>query len=193
MAPLTWPTLPAWNLTPFAVIDPSPTLVTLLTLRPLWTDSQRAGRGGVGVDLNFEDCVLKRGGAFRSYLCNAVSTSLIISLISMTRLPDGLERRSSSCLNWLRQWTWCCNYRGDWRQRLPLLIKYSCFPHDDTVVGGRWLPPFASNTFKTFSESLHKDSKEFNTGCSMWAACQLYLNSHSTGITFVPHRIASST
>lgn len=102
MALLTRPTLPAWNLTPFTVTDPSPTLVTILTPRPLWTDSQQAGKGRG--DLNFKDDFffffgLKRRGAFRSYLCNAASTSLIISLISMTRLPDGLERRSGSCLN----------------------------------------------------------------------------------------------
>lgn len=85
MALLTRPTLPAWNLTPFTVADPSPATVTLLSLRPrqvLW--------------MKF---VLKRRRAFRSYLFNAASTSLIISLISMTRLPDGLERRSGSCLN----------------------------------------------------------------------------------------------
>lgn len=66
---------------------------------------------------------LQEGAASGSYLCDAVSTKLIISLISRTRLPDGLERCSGSCLNWLQRWTWCCNYRGDWRQRLPLLIK----------------------------------------------------------------------
>lgn len=116
MAPLTWPTLPAWNLTPFAVTDPSLTLVTILTRRLLRTDSQQAGGGGRWSEL-------QEGASFGSYLCDAVSTKLIISLISRTRLPDGLERRSSSCLNWLQRWTWCCNYRGDWRQRLPLLIK----------------------------------------------------------------------
>lgn len=42
MAPLTRPTLTAWNLTPFTVADPSPTPVTPLTLRPPWTDSQQA-------------------------------------------------------------------------------------------------------------------------------------------------------
>lgn len=111
MAPLTWPNLPAWNLTPFTVTDPSLTLVTVLRL--LRTE---AGRGGRWSEL-------QDGAAFENYLCDAVSTRLIISLISRTRLPDGLERRSSSCLNWLQRWTWCCNYRGDWRQRLPLLIK----------------------------------------------------------------------
>lgn len=125
MAPLTRPTLPVRNLTPFTVTDPSPTLVTILNLRPLGTDNQQASKGeGRGETwtprINF---MLKIRGAFRSYLWNRASTRLILSLISMTRLPDGLERRSSSCLNWLQQWTWCCNYRGDWRQRLPLLIK----------------------------------------------------------------------
>lgn len=119
MALLTQPTLLAWNLTLFTVTDPSLTPVTILTPRPLWTDSQQAGKGRGDLSFKDEFCVKKN----RSYLCNAASTSLIISLISMTRLPDGLERRSGSCLNWLRQWTWCCNYRGDWRQRLPLLIK----------------------------------------------------------------------
>lgn len=98
MAPLTRPTLPARNLTPFTVTDPSPTLVTIRILRLLWTDSQQAGKGRDNV--NFKMIfLLKRRGAFRSYLCNAPSTSLIISLISMTRLPDGLERRRGSCLN----------------------------------------------------------------------------------------------
>lgn len=156
MAPLTRPTLPAWNLTPFRghwpvtdLGDPSYPEATV--------DRQPMGREREGwSELLTINCVLKRRGAFRSYLCNAASTSLIISLISMTRLPDGLERRSSSCLNWLRQRTWCCNYRGDWRQRLPLLIKYSCCPHDGTAVEGQWLPPCVSNTFKTFSEPPHR-------------------------------------
>lgn len=52
MAPLTWPTLPAWNLTPFAVTDPSLTLVTFL---PGGSSGQTASRqeGRVG-DVNFK-------------------------------------------------------------------------------------------------------------------------------------------
>lgn len=117
MAPLTWPNLPAWNLAPFTVTDPSLTLVTGLPGRLLRTDIQQAGGGG-GRWSELQD-----GAAFGTYLRDAASTRLIISLISRTRLPDGLERRSSSCLNWLQRWTRCRNYRGDWRQRLPLLIK----------------------------------------------------------------------
>lgn len=120
MAPLTWPTLPAWNLTPFTVTDP---WWPFLPWGCCGQTANRQGKGGVSWTLRMNLKLLKRRIAFRSYLCNAASTSLIISLISMTRLPDGLERRSGSCLNWLRQWTCCCNYRGDWRQRLPLLIK----------------------------------------------------------------------
>lgn len=78
--------------------------------------ADRQGQGGATWTLRM-NFVLKRGrggqGAFRSYLCNAASTSLIISLISLTRPPYGLERSSGSCLNWLRRWTCCCNYRGD--------------------------------------------------------------------------------
>lgn len=104
-----------------------PLSLSLTHHRPWWpfllggcsgqTASRRGGGGGGG------DSELQDGAAFGSYLCDAVSMRLIISLISGTRLPDGLERRRSSCLNWLQQRTWCCNYRGDWRQRLPLLIK----------------------------------------------------------------------
>lgn len=111
-------------------------------------DQQPAGKGGWSK--------LQDGAAFGSYLCDAVSTRLIISLISRTRLPDGLERRSSSCLNWLQRWTWCCNYRGDWRQRLPLLIKVLT-PASHIAVqwwedsGGLPVSPVPSRPFQSLS------------------------------------------
>lgn len=61
MAPLTRPTLPAWNLTPFTVTDPSPALVTALTPRLLRTDSQQAGRGRGYLNFKNEFCVEMKG------------------------------------------------------------------------------------------------------------------------------------
>lgn len=58
MAPLTRPTLLAWNLTPFTVTDPSLTPVTLLT--PKLFVARQAGKGGVPLNFKDEFCVERK-------------------------------------------------------------------------------------------------------------------------------------
>lgn len=180
MALLTHTGHPAvWNLTPFTAVDPWPWQLP-------WglcgqTDS---GRNIYELQGNLRKlwCAVQRG---------AERTGLINPLISTTCSPTGLECSGGSCLDWLQERTQHCNYLDDWRQRLPLLIKAldSCSPSWSSVERqptnqptNQWTsqasPPFLSDTFKTFSESLQGTTK-LSVGCNSLAVWKLYLGLHN--------------